>query len=112
MTPEQIGTFLDRGIVVGLFVITFIYFIYKGIPALINLAKDAIYKINAEHTHQILMITQTFEKTLNTIATQFIDQIEVQHAESAKFHKEHGEKIDEIYSVINSTSLKSKKNAR
>lgn len=109
----DMATIMDKGIVTFLFVLVFVYFVYRGIPAVVDLAKEILYKINAEHTHQINTITASFETALDTITSKFIAQIERQHEESEKYHKEHGEKIEEIYNALKqkSTSLKPKKNA-
>jgi len=112
MTPEQFASFMDKGIITGLFLVVFFLFLYKGIPGLIKIVQDQFNKINAEHTHQIMLISNAFETTLNTITAKFTTQIEQQYKESEKYHKEHSEKIEELCTIINSTSLKLKKNAR
>jgi len=52
--------------------------------------------MQSEHTRQINTITEAFENTMNQITTKFIAQIEHQHEESTKFHREHFVAIEAV----------------
>lgn len=105
---------LDRGIVIGLFVVTFMLAIYKGIPSALAFARETLDKVNAEHTHQIALLTQSHEKTVEAITQRFIVQIERQHEEQKKHHEEHGRVLELVAQRVESceTFLKTSKNGR
>lgn len=88
---------------IGLFVLTFLYAVYKGIPAAFALARETLDQVNAEHTHQIRILTEAFQKAVTD-----------QHDDQKKYHEEHGKALAVVKEKIESceTFLKKPKNGR
>jgi hypothetical protein len=82
-------------------VVTFIYVLYKGIPTILRFASSTIEKINAEHTHQIQIITNSFEKTMNDLTERFMMKIDAEHVEQKKCHDETARRITVVQEAIN-----------
>lgn len=111
---QLLTTMLDRGIVIGLFVVTFVLAIYKGIPAAVSVARETLDKINAEHTHQIRMLTEAFQNALAENRDKFLEQLEHQHNEQKKHHEEHGKILGDVAKKLEDCEryLKAPKNGR
>jgi hypothetical protein len=101
MTPEALSWLLDKGIVVALFVITFLYTLYKWIPSVLRFASGIIERINAEHTHQIHVLTQSFERTMKDLTDRFMLKIDAEHVEQQKCHDETARRLTVVQDAIN-----------
>lgn len=103
ISTEQLMTLLDKGTIVALFVITFVFVIVKGVPALVNLAREYLEKMEAEHTHRMKMMTEAFDKVMSEsreafleMSTTFVKQIEKQHEEQSSYHETHRKELEAV----------------
>lgn len=106
---SELSTLLDKGIIAGMFVFSFVVFIWRGIPYLVSFVGKAVDKMQSEHSEQVRILTQTFENALSTITNKFILQIERQHEESARFHEKHAIQLIEIATRLQSVDETIKK---
>lgn len=85
MDAAFVKSMLENGIVSGLFIITFVTAIYKGIPAALKAGRETLEKLQAEHTHQVTLIINSHEKTINATTDKFVNQMD----QLRGFHEDH-----------------------
>jgi cell shape-determining protein MreC len=96
MDFEQLLKLLQNGTIIALFVISFLLFIWKGIPYLIGKVIAIIETIMVQHTQQVENLAKTFEWALKLVTDKFIDQQKAQHDEQMKYHEDHRLQFNEI----------------
>lgn len=95
--------FSETWIIAGLFVCTFVYFLWKWIPAIFNKFED----ISNQHKEEIAENQRnfqeafdrqriTFENAINKIVDTFEDQIKI----SNDWHIEHSKRLDNIEKIL------------
>lgn len=95
--------FSETGIIAGLFVATFLAFLWRGIPAIFKEFED----LTREHKEEIRVNQEkfqesfnkqriTFEETMRQIVVTFNSQIE----KSNSWHDKHAQNLDEIKSLL------------
>lgn len=102
---EQLFTqiFTETWVIAWLFVSTFLYFIWKWIPAVFKKFED----MSAQHKIEIAENQKnfqeafdrqrlTFEETMNKIVHTFEEQI----SKSNDWHKEHSKRLEQIENIL------------